>query len=361
MEISPCSNIGHVYREFDRFGVDPQLQGVNIGSVLDRNDGRVAETWMDEYKKLFFSYRPMKGINLGDLTPRKELRKRLQCKPFKWYLKNVCRTMYEPDFDPSFGLLANGAETDDQPFCLDGRHQMDGTADLRPCNSQGDSQALYLSSKGHIEYSTTGVRHICIRLDLIQQMPCGSATTWAVRRETREIESLDKPGLCLGRVAAGLNEEFRLTRCGRGASTAWLLRRAHGKEGSLTLSDPDFSVCVDNWQRREGHAEISSCHGGETQQWMLGMDGKLSSVFQRKEVCIGISAEVGLGLCLLDDPGCAWRYEDQRMKPALLPDLCMERLPQESGSEGPKASVRPCSDSMSPAKERQTWRWLAKQ
>merc|ERR1712203_884459 len=100
--------------------------------------------------------------------------------------------MYEPDFEPSFGLLASGTtsdgtETGGQPFCLDGRHQMDGPADLRPCNSGSDSQALYISSKGYIEYSTTGVRHICIRLDLLQQMPCGSATTWAMRQDTNEI------------------------------------------------------------------------------------------------------------------------------------------------------------------------------
>jgi len=181
-----------------------------------------------------------------------------------------------------------------------------------------------------------------------------------MRRETGEIESLNKVGLCLSRVAAGLNEEFRLAHCGHGASTTWLMRKAAGPEGSVTLSDPDFSVCVDNMQRRKGRAELGGCHGGATQQWMLGQDGKLSSTFQQGEVCLGISAEVGLGLCLPDDPGCAWSYEDQRLKPALLPDLCMERLPQEPGSEGPRATVRPCSDGTSPAREKQTWRRLAK-
>ncbi|CAK9102562.1 unnamed protein product, partial [Durusdinium trenchii] len=51
LEVMPCSNIGHIYREFDRFGVDRQLKS-DIGKILDRNDARVAEVWMDDYKEL---------------------------------------------------------------------------------------------------------------------------------------------------------------------------------------------------------------------------------------------------------------------------------------------------------------------
>ena len=51
MESIPCSNVGHIYREFNRFGKeqDPQLVDTNIGTILNRNDARVAEVWLDEY------------------------------------------------------------------------------------------------------------------------------------------------------------------------------------------------------------------------------------------------------------------------------------------------------------------------
>ena len=62
MESIPCSNVGHIYREFNRFGKkqDPQLVGVDISTILNRNDARVAEVWLDEYKDIFYHFRGSK-------------------------------------------------------------------------------------------------------------------------------------------------------------------------------------------------------------------------------------------------------------------------------------------------------------
>lgn len=46
---------------------------------------------MDEYKKYLYDRDPdrYESINPGDLTKQKEIRKRLKCKSFKWFMENI--------------------------------------------------------------------------------------------------------------------------------------------------------------------------------------------------------------------------------------------------------------------------------
>jgi hypothetical protein len=58
---------------------------------------RLAEVWMDEYKRIFYLVRPdLIGRDCGDLSSRKEIKKRLNCRSFKWFLDEIFPEKFVP-------------------------------------------------------------------------------------------------------------------------------------------------------------------------------------------------------------------------------------------------------------------------
>ena len=51
---------------------------------------------MDEYKEHFYTRDPaISKLDFGDVSAQKEIRNRLQCKPFSWFMSEVAYDMLE--------------------------------------------------------------------------------------------------------------------------------------------------------------------------------------------------------------------------------------------------------------------------
>ncbi|KAM9846171.1 putative polypeptide N-acetylgalactosaminyltransferase 8 [Aulostomus maculatus] len=140
IEVIPCSKIAHIER-----ALKPYLP--DLSAMVRRNALRVAEVWLDEYKynvNIAWSL-PMEnhGIDIGDVSERKELRERLNCKPFKWYLEHVY-----PMLDPLSGLMGYGAMINGlKPgFCVDQGPEPGNTPILYPCHYYRPQHCYYRTS-----------------------------------------------------------------------------------------------------------------------------------------------------------------------------------------------------------------------
>lgn len=78
---------------------------------------RLAEVWMDDYKRLYYLHRrDLIGKDFGDVSSRRQIRETLNCKNFKWYLDNVYPEKFILDENVhAFGEVRNPGSS----FCLD--------------------------------------------------------------------------------------------------------------------------------------------------------------------------------------------------------------------------------------------------
>ncbi|XP_074551505.1 polypeptide N-acetylgalactosaminyltransferase 3 [Halichoeres trimaculatus] len=174
LEILPCSIVGHVFRTKSPHTFPKGTQ------VIARNQVRLAEVWMDDYKEIFYRRNQQaaqiaRDKAFGDVSKRMALREQLQCKSFSWYLTNIYPEIFMPDLNPlQFGSIKNlGRDS-----CLDAGENNEGGKQpiMYPCHGLGGNQ--------YFEYST----HHDIRHN-VQKELCLHAMDGAVKLEECQYKS----------------------------------------------------------------------------------------------------------------------------------------------------------------------------
>ncbi|XP_078796096.1 polypeptide N-acetylgalactosaminyltransferase 13 isoform X2 [Oryzias latipes] len=135
LEIVTCSHVGHVFRK-----ATPYSFPGGTGQVINKNNRRLAEVWMDEFKDFFYIISPgVMRVDYGDVSSRKALREALKCKPFAWYLENIYPDSQIPRRYYSLGEIRN-VETNQ---CVDnmGRKENEKVGFFN-CHGMGGNQVF---------------------------------------------------------------------------------------------------------------------------------------------------------------------------------------------------------------------------
>lgn len=170
LETIPCSRVGHVFRDHHPYKFPDGFK------TIKRNTNRVAEVWLDDYKEIFYEVEPAnRNVEYGDVSDRIALRKRLNCKSFKWYLENVFPDMFIPLAENVIG--AGLMRNPESQLCVQGAQS--GNPRLSRCSegqeANGNNRYYFVKGQNEIRYETSqGAK--CI--DSSQSAPLSKVEVW---------------------------------------------------------------------------------------------------------------------------------------------------------------------------------------
>ncbi|XP_019724453.1 polypeptide N-acetylgalactosaminyltransferase 15-like isoform X2 [Hippocampus comes] len=151
MEVVPCSRVAHLDYH--------QLRRLQDQEQLERNKIRIADTWMDTYRNIFYRRDTLahfiRQSERPNITERQQLKMTLGCRDFHWYLTTIHPQLYIPQDRPGLsGELYNvavGGCVDHSP----GQGPHGGAMILAPCSGTG-SQHCDLNSDGEVRWGPAG-------------------------------------------------------------------------------------------------------------------------------------------------------------------------------------------------------------
>ncbi|CAL1528786.1 unnamed protein product [Lymnaea stagnalis] len=224
LEFIPCSRVGHIFRASHpytfpgEFDCNKDTHGIN--------SMRLAEVWMDDYKRLFYAHRrDLLSQDYGDVSERKALRENLKCHSFKWYLDNVYPEKFIPDENvKAWGMVRNP----DSGICLD--------------TLQKDEKSVFDMGMFHCQNGGSASQVMSL------------TRTDDLRREEGCLEASGED-----------NSHVSLRPCHNIPSQKWI----HDKTKS-TIVHKSSGKCLDTGGYKSGETVvINTCNDKESQKWTM--------------------------------------------------------------------------------------------
>uniref|UniRef100_A0A8C5MWE7 Polypeptide N-acetylgalactosaminyltransferase n=1 Tax=Leptobrachium leishanense TaxID=445787 RepID=A0A8C5MWE7_9ANUR len=189
LEIIPCSRVGHVFR-----------------------------------KQHPYTFPGGSGTVFASIQSRVEMRRKLNCKTFKWYLENVYPELRVPDHqDIAFGALQQGTN------CLDTLgHFADGVVGVYECHNAGGNQE------------------------------------WALTKD-KSVKHMD---LCLTVVDRAPGSLIKLQGCRENDSR----QKWEQIENNSKLRHVGSNFCLDSQNAKNGGLTVEACSPSLSQQWKFSLN-----------------------------------------------------------------------------------------
>ncbi|XP_047415941.1 polypeptide N-acetylgalactosaminyltransferase 11 isoform X2 [Sciurus carolinensis] len=237
--IIPCSRVGHIFRKRRPYG-SPEGQ-----DTMTHNSLRLAHVWLDEYKEQYFSLRPdLKTRSYGNISERVELRKKLGCQSFRWYLDNVYPEMQMP------GPNAKAQ----QPIFIN-------RGPKRPRVLQRGRLYHFQTNKCLVAQGRPSQKG-----GLVVLKACDYRDPTQIWIYNEEHELVLNNLLCLDMSETRSSDPPRLMKChGSGGSQQWTF----GKNSWLYQVSVGQCLSVVDPLGQKGSVAMAICDGSSSQQWHL--------------------------------------------------------------------------------------------
>lgn len=192
----------------------------------------MALVWMDEYINVFFLNRPDLKFHpdIGDVTHRVVLRKKLRCKSFEWYLKNV----YPEKFVPNMNVKAWGkVKAVNSNLCLDdllNNNEKPYNLGLYACGKALQKSQLFSYTNSLVlrnELSCATVQHSSSPPHRVVMVPCLENDDYNEqwKYENQRLVHVNT-GLCLDHNGLKSMDDALVEKCDLSSDTQrWIITR----------------------------------------------------------------------------------------------------------------------------------------